>query len=106
MPRYFFHFVHRDGWVRDGEGTELPDLRGAHAHANLLLEQATGSFDDLSDWRGWQIRITDADDRPALFVLFPTVGSAAELYREAEACRSGPPRRAARENREARGSPS
>jgi hypothetical protein len=100
MPRYFFHFVHRDGWVRDSEGTELPDLRGAHAHATLLLEQATGCFDDLSDWRGWLIRITDADDRPALFMLFPAARSAVAACGGSDASESRFARHSERGDRE------
>jgi hypothetical protein len=86
MPRYFFHFVHRNGWVRDGEGTELPDLGSAHAHAALLVKQATAYFEGRRDWSGWLIRITDANDRSPLIVLFPAIRCAADLTGGPEAC--------------------
>lgn len=85
MPRYFFHFVHRTGWVRDGEGTELPDLGRAHAHAALLVKQATAYFEGRRDWSGWLIRITDVNDRSPLIVLFPAIRRAADLNDGAEA---------------------
>jgi hypothetical protein len=92
MPRYFFHFVHRTGWVRDGEGTELPDLGRAHKHAALLIKQATAFFEGRRDWSGWLIRITDANDRSPLIVLFPAIRRAAGLNDGPKACAGCYPR--------------
>lgn len=68
--------------MRDREGVELPDLRCAHAHAALVIEQATAFFDDLSDWRGWVIKITDANDRSPLILMFPAARRAAAPHDE------------------------
>ena len=71
MPRYFFHIVHQDGWVRDHEGTELADLGRAYTHAAFFLEHVAGYFDEHSDWRGWLINVTDTNGSSPLTVLFP-----------------------------------
>jgi hypothetical protein len=71
MARFFFHFVYRGGWVADGEGSGLNELRDAHRHAMLLIEQATLQFEDIAGWRDWVIQITDVCHRPVLTVLFP-----------------------------------
>jgi hypothetical protein len=69
MDRFFFHFSHRTEIVRDGKGRELRDLSAAHRHAMALIHKAL--LLDEVDWRGWSVRIADADDRSMLSVLFP-----------------------------------
>jgi hypothetical protein len=71
MCRFFFHFSFKDELIRDGNGREFSDLAAAHRHAMLLIQKAV-SLDDM-DWGGWTIRVTDANDRSALTVLFPKV---------------------------------
>jgi hypothetical protein len=73
MARFFFHFVCKDGWVPDREGTELDHLKDAHRHAMQLIDQATSGFEDANDWRDWMIQITGADHRSHMTVLFPVV---------------------------------
>jgi hypothetical protein len=87
MPRYYFHFVHRRGWGRDREGTELPDLRHAHVHAMRLLLEARTCLAGIATHSGWLVQITDEEGRSKLTVLFPATLVAAE---GAEAV--GPPR--------------
>ena len=69
MNRFFFHFWSKDDIVRDNKGHELSDLSAAHRHAMSLIHQII-LLDDM-DWRGWSIKITDADGRSMLSVLFP-----------------------------------
>jgi Domain of unknown function (DUF6894) len=69
MTRFFFHFSSKDDIVRDSKGRELSDLSEAHRHAMLLIHKMI-LLDDM-DWRGWSVRITEADDRSMLSVLFP-----------------------------------
>jgi hypothetical protein len=69
MNRFFFHFSSKDDIVRDSRGREFNDLSAAHRHAMLLIHKMI-LLDDM-DWRGWSVKITDADDRSMLSVLFP-----------------------------------
>jgi hypothetical protein len=87
MPRFFFHVVHRRGWGRDREGTELPDLRHAHIHAQRLLLEARSCFKDIDMRSGWLIQVTDEQESSKLTVLFP-----AALAGEAAHAAMGPPR--------------
>ena len=43
----------------------------AHYHATMLVHKMV-SLDDM-DWRGWSIKVTAADGRSVLSVLFPQV---------------------------------
>ena len=76
MPRFFFHFIHDGDRIYDDVGLELPDLRSAHDHAMLLIQQATSHFADAPTWRDWIIEITDLGRRQRLSVLFPVVARA------------------------------
>jgi hypothetical protein len=69
MNRFFFHFWSKDDIVRDNKGREFSDLSAAHRHAILLIHKMI-LLDDM-EWRGWSVKITDADDRSMLSVLFP-----------------------------------
>ena len=71
MSRLFFHFVYKGGRVPDDGGKELANLKEAHRHALLLINQATRDFEAATDWRDWRIQITDVSDLPLLTVLFP-----------------------------------
>jgi len=72
MPRFFFHFVCKSGWMTDDEGKELANLREAHRFAVLLIKQATCDFEAAADWGDWRIQIADVSDLPLLTVLFPS----------------------------------
>jgi len=41
MPRYFFHVKDEQGWIKDEEGLELPDLAAA-------MKEADGTAVDLA----------------------------------------------------------
>ena len=71
MARFFFHFSSREDSVLDTDGAELRDLRAAHAHALGIIHDMMAMFSDAEDWRGWRVKITDADWRTLLTVLFP-----------------------------------
>jgi len=44
MPRFFFHFRGQNGFKRDEEGQDLPDVQAAHAEA---LKSAQELWSDL-----------------------------------------------------------
>ena len=69
MTRFFFHFWSKEDVIRDSQGREFSDLSEAHRHALTLIHKLF-LLDDV-DWQGWSIKITDADDRSMLSVLFP-----------------------------------
>jgi hypothetical protein len=69
MSRFFFHFSSKEDTVHDSNGRELSDLSEAHRHAMLLIHKMI-LLDDM-DWRGWSVKITDADGQSMLNVLFP-----------------------------------
>ena len=69
MTRYFFHFSSKDDTVQDSQGREFSDLSAAYRHGIALIHK-TVLLDDM-DWRGWSVKITDADNRSMLSVLFP-----------------------------------
>ncbi len=73
MNRFFFHFSSNDALIRDSTGHECADLAIAHHHALRLVYKMI-ALDDM-DWRGWSIKVTDANDRSALSVLFPQVSN-------------------------------
>ena len=65
MPRYFFH-LHNDVDAFDEEGTELPDLEAAMAHAN---KQARATFAETAKDEGrvaLSHRIDIADESGAI----------------------------------------
>jgi hypothetical protein len=69
MSRFFFHLASKDNTIHDEKGLDLNDLVAAHHHAMMMIHKMT-SIDDI-DWRGWSIKVTDANQRPVLSVLFP-----------------------------------
>jgi len=69
MSRFFFHFASKNEIVHDSQGREFSDLSTAHRHAMRLIDKAI-ALNDM-DWRGWSIKVTDAQNRPMLSVLFP-----------------------------------
>jgi len=71
MNRFFFHFSFKDELITDTGGRECHDLLAAHYHATMLVHKMV-SLDDM-DWRGWSIKVTAADGRSVLSVLFPQV---------------------------------
>jgi hypothetical protein len=87
MPRFFFHVVHRCGWGRDREGTDLPDLHHAHIHAQRLLLEARACFKDIGPGSRWLIQVTDEEESSKLTVLFPAALAAGEPH-----AAIGPPR--------------
>ena len=44
MPRFFFHFRDQNGFKRDEEGQDLPDVQAAHTEA---LKSAQELWSDL-----------------------------------------------------------
>ena len=73
VPRYLFRFSSGKEFVPDNVGTELPNLKAAHLHAVELIDKTVRFMSDVSDWRGWRIVVTDAQ-QPLLTVLFPCRG--------------------------------
>jgi hypothetical protein len=69
MDRVFFHISSPDELIPDTKGGEISDLAAAHRHAMLLIHKMV-LLDEL-DWRGWSIKVTDANGRSVLSVLFP-----------------------------------
>jgi Domain of unknown function (DUF6894) len=69
MTRFFFHLAAKDKTICDTKGREFVDLAGAHRHAVLLIHKMT--LLDEVDWQGWSIKLTDANNRSVLSVLFP-----------------------------------
>jgi Domain of unknown function (DUF6894) len=69
MNRFFFHLASKDNTIWDTKGKEFGDLATAHRHAMLLVHKMT-MLDDM-DWQGWSIKVSDANYRSVLSVLFP-----------------------------------
>ena len=69
MARFFFHFMSKDDAVHDSNGREFSDLGEAHRHALTLIRKVV-LLDD-KDWRGWSVKISDAENKSTLSVLFP-----------------------------------
>jgi len=69
MTRFFFHLAAKDKTICDTKGREFVDLASAHRHAVLLIHKMT--LLDEVDWQGWSIKLTDANNRSVLSVLFP-----------------------------------
>jgi hypothetical protein len=70
MNRFFFNLVGKDTKICDPNGKEFSDLAYAHRHAMLLIHKIA-VLDEESDWQGWSIEVTDANNRSVLSVLFP-----------------------------------
>jgi len=71
MNRFFFHVASKDDCIFDTNGREFSDLATAHRHAMVLIQKMLVLDDDDTDWRGWSINVTDANNRSVLSVLFP-----------------------------------
>jgi hypothetical protein len=69
MDRFFFHLASKDTTIWDDKGRELADLAAAHRHAMLMIHKMVGLGD--IDWQGWSVKVTDANHRSTLSVLFP-----------------------------------
>ncbi len=69
MNRFFFHFSCGNTLIHDDNGRDCADLATAHNYARQLVAKLI-ALDEM-DWRGWSIKVTDADDRSILSVLFP-----------------------------------
>jgi hypothetical protein len=69
MSRFFFHLASKDNTIHDEKGLEFNDLATAHQHAMFLIHKMVALGD--VDWDGWSIKVTDANQRSALSVLFP-----------------------------------
>jgi hypothetical protein len=72
MPRFFFHYRTDDELIRDGDGSELPDIEAAEhnaaALAKAIVEQAASTGGDTRIPRS--IEITDADGEELLYLVF------------------------------------
>ena len=68
MSLFYFHLVSHEQFIRDDRGKEFNDLIEAYSHVRSLIHKAI--MYDL-DWRGWSIKIADANDESKLSVLFP-----------------------------------
>jgi len=69
VPRFYFHICNGNGFVEDGEGTELPDLDAARAQAtagarDVMAGDVQRGFLDLSSF----IEVED-ERRTHLFTL-------------------------------------
>jgi uncharacterized protein DUF6894 len=71
MTQLYFNIASRDNMIWDDKGRQFSDLAAAHRHAVQLIHKM--ALLDDSDWRGWSINVTDANNRSALSVLFPQV---------------------------------
>jgi len=69
MNRFFFHLASKDNTICDEKGLDFNDLAAAHHHAMMMIYKMI-SIDDI-DWRGWSIKVADANQRSVLSVLFP-----------------------------------
>jgi hypothetical protein len=69
MNRFYFHLASKDNTIFDDKGRDFSDLAAAHMHAMLMIHKMV-ALDDV-DWRGWSIKVTDANHRSVLSVLFP-----------------------------------
>ena len=71
MARSYFHFSWRGVIsLADKNGTDLPDLSAAHAHALALIRKTLRLFADDREARGWSIDIAGCGEN-VLSVLFP-----------------------------------
>jgi hypothetical protein len=60
MPMYFF-CLHEGDDVIDAEGTDLPDLNSAHAHARQVARELTFRRNGMLErsWSRWTMLIRD-----------------------------------------------
>lgn len=70
MPRYFMHVI-SEGYTRDEEGVELPDLDALREHAlegarGLVCEQIHSGYLNLDD----RIEVEDENGAPVLAISF------------------------------------
>ncbi len=68
MPQYHFHLRARGRIHRDQQGTGLPDIAAAHAHASAVAEELMRHAG--GDARHWSLSVTDESDQPQFDVFF------------------------------------
>ena len=74
MPRYHLEFTQPDGVVLlDEEGTDLPDLATAKAHARTVIRAVERDAGPEADWSDWVAVIKSRDTDEAAVVRFKDV---------------------------------
>ncbi len=65
MPRYFFHVEDEQGWIKDEEGLELPDLAAAVKEADgTAIDLAKAAIQEGQPVDGRTVVVFDEQGRP------------------------------------------
>ena len=68
MPRYYFNVKNSEGTLLDHEGTVLPDLEAARAHARLVMLELMRNASKHT--RTWRLVVSDHNLLPCFECLF------------------------------------
>jgi len=68
MPRYYFNLKNSEGTLLDHEGTVLPDLEAARAHARLVMLELMRNANKQT--RTWRLVVSDHNLLPCFECLF------------------------------------
>ena len=71
MPRFHFHLRNHGAIHRDPDGTELPDVAAARAHAAAVAEELMHCSDGRT--RHWSMSVESDDAQPGFDVFFADV---------------------------------
>ena len=78
MPRFHFHLRARGMIHRDHDGTELPDLAAARAHALTVARELMDNSNVTT--RHWSIRVENDADEKQLDMYFADVDPRLDAY--------------------------
>ena len=74
MPRYHLEFMRPDGALLvDDEGTELPDLSAAKAHARTVIRTVHKQAGPDRDWSEWTVAVKGREDDELAVIRFKDV---------------------------------
>lgn len=76
MPRFYFHLRNEQS-ITDTDGTELPDIEAARAHALVVAHELMFNRDGMleQDWSGWTMSVQDAEGREVFSFTLADAGS-------------------------------
>ena len=75
MSLFFFDCVRSPEIVRDGLGLELQHLNAARVHALRMARRMMSAKSDGTDWRDWNVEISDRSGHRLSVVPFPDAPS-------------------------------
>src|SRR5215813_3838421 len=68
MPRYYFNVISCEETLLDPEGTELPDVEAARAHAHQVIAELMRNSGTRT--RLWRLAVSDHNMLPCFECLF------------------------------------